>query len=159
MTLLYVDASAWVKRYFQEAGSGWINRQFEQGIPMGASTLGLIEVTATCARKRTAGAIDAGGFEQIVSDLLDDWDGLFQVDLTPEVVEQSLQVARSCALRGADCAQLASAIILKAQLGLEAGGFALVTSDHELKAAALKSGLRVVDPQEEESKTSGHPTP
>ena len=118
MTLFYVDASAWVKRYFQEAGSEWINRQFEHGVPMGASTLGLIEVTATCARKRTASAIDAGDFQRIVSDLLDDWEGLFQVNLTPEVVEQSLQVARICALRGADCAQLASAIVLKEQLAL-----------------------------------------
>ena len=57
---------------------------------MGASTLGLIEVTATCARKRTAGAIDAGRFQQIEIDLLEDWKGLFQVDLTPDIVERSL---------------------------------------------------------------------
>ena len=149
MTLFYVDASAWVKRYFQEAGSEWINQQFEQGILMGASTLGLIEVTATCARKRTAGAIDAGRFQQIEIDLLEDWKGLFQVDLTPDIVERSLDVARTHALRGADCAQLASAIFFKEQLALEAGEFALVTSDQELKSAALKAGLAVVDPQEQ----------
>jgi predicted nucleic acid-binding protein len=150
MTLFYVDASAWVKRYFQEAGSEWINQQFEQGILMGASMLGLIEVTATCARKRTAGAIDAGRFQQIEIDLLEDWKGLFQVDLTPDIVERSLDVARTHALRGADCAQLASAIFFKEQLAFEAGEFALVTSDQELKSAALKAGgLAVVDPQEQ----------
>ncbi len=83
MRLFYIDASAWVKRYFQEAGSTWINQQFEQGSLMGASTLGLIEVAATCARKRTAGAIDVARFQQIEIDLRDDWNGLFQVGLTP----------------------------------------------------------------------------
>ena len=116
MTLLIVDASAWVKRYSQEAGSGRINQQFDQGILMGASTLGLIEVTATCARKRTAGAIDTARFQQIETDLLNDWTGLFQVDLAPVVIERSLDVARTHALRGADCVQLASAIIFREQI-------------------------------------------
>jgi len=159
MTLYYVDASAWVKRYFQEAGSGWINQQFEQGILMGASTLGLIEVTATCARKRTAGAIDAARYQQIEIDLLDDWNGLFQVGLTPEIVEGSLDVARTHALRGADSVQLASAIFFKEQLGPGVIEFALVASDQELKSAALKAGLTVIDPPEEEAKRSAHPTP
>jgi predicted nucleic acid-binding protein len=141
MTLFYIDASAWVKRHFQEVGSGWVNRQFEQGMLMGASTLGLIEVAAACARKRTAGAIDAGRFQQI------------------ETVERSLEVVRTCALRGADCTHLASAVILKERLAIQTSEFALVTSDQELKAAALKTGLNVVDPLEEERNTSAHPTP
>jgi len=159
MTLFYIDASAWVKRHFQEVGSGWVNRQFEQGMLMGASTLGLIEVAATCARKRTAGAIDAGRFQQIEIDLLDDWEGMFQVGLTAETVERSLEVVRTCALRGADCTHLASAVILKERLAIQTSEFALVTSDQELKAAALKTGLNVVDPLEEERNTSAHPTP
>lgn len=149
MTLLYIDASAWVKRYFEEAGSGWINQQFDQGILMGASTLGLIEIAATCARKRTAGAIDAARFQQIETDLLDDWKGLFQVDLAPEVIEQSLDVARTHALRGADCAHLASAIVFREQFALTGVDFSFVASDQELKAAALKAGFTVIDPQEE----------
>ena len=159
MRLFYLDASAWVKRYFHEAGSTWVNQQFEHGSLMGASTLGLIEVTATCARKRTAGAIDAARFQQIEIDLLDDWNGLFQVGLSPEVVHRSLDVARTHALRGADCAQLAAAMAFREQLALGAVEFALVASDQELNAAAVKAGLIVVDPQVEEAKRSSHPTP
>ena len=29
MTLLYLDSSAWLKRYFQEPGSAWMMRRFE----------------------------------------------------------------------------------------------------------------------------------
>jgi predicted nucleic acid-binding protein len=158
MTLLYLDASAWVKRHFQEDGSDWVNQQFEKGMLMGASTLGLIEVAATCARKRAAGAIDATRFQQIELDLLDDWEGMFQVDLTAETVERSLEVARTRALRGSDCTHLASAVILKELLAIHASKFAMVTSDRELKAAALKTGLTVFDPQEEQAKAS-NPAP
>jgi uncharacterized protein len=149
MMLFYLDSSAWVKRYFQELGSAWINLQFEQGILLGGSTVGLIEVTATFARKRTAGAIDAVRSRQIETDLLDDWNGLFQMELTPDVVERSLELARIWALRGADCIHLASAVILKEKLAVDADAFAFVTSDLELKAAALKAGLTVLDPQEQ----------
>ena len=93
--LFYLDSSAWVKRYFRERGSGWINQEFAHEILLGGSTLGLIEVTATCARKRTAGAIDAVRFQQIEDDLLDDWSGFFQMELTPEVVERSLELGAS----------------------------------------------------------------
>ena len=86
----YLDSSAWVKRDFQKMGSGWMNRLFEVGTPLGGSTLGSIEVTATFARKRTAGEIDAGRFRQIETAPLDDCDGVFQMELTPDVVERSL---------------------------------------------------------------------
>jgi rRNA-processing protein FCF1 len=44
---------------------------------------------------------------------------------------------------------LASALQLRDDLGIGTGEFALATSDQELKAAALKAGLAVVDLQEE----------
>jgi rRNA-processing protein FCF1 len=41
-------------------------------------------------------------------------------------------------------------------LAIDAGEFALVTSDQELKSAAMKAGLAVVDPQEQ-GETTAHP--
>jgi predicted nucleic acid-binding protein len=160
MMLCYLDSSAWVKRYFRELGSGWINQEFAHGTLLGSSTLGLIEVTATCARKRAAGAIDAVRFQQIEAGLLDDWSGFFQVELTQDVLDRSLELAGIWALRGADSVHLASALILKAELAIEANEFAFVTSDLELKAAALKAGLAVLDPQEQgESTKPAAPAP
>ena len=51
--LYYLDSSAWVKRYFNEAGREWVNGLFEQHEVLGCSPLGLIEVGSTMARKRT----------------------------------------------------------------------------------------------------------
>jgi hypothetical protein len=53
------------------------------------------------------------------------------------------------ALRGSDSVHLASALQLRDDLRIDAGEFVLVTSDQELKAAALKAGLAVLDPQEQ----------
>jgi len=40
-------------------------------------------------------------------------------------------------------------VILKEKLALDADAITFVTSDQELKAAALEVGLAVVDPQEQ----------
>jgi hypothetical protein len=44
---------------------------------------------------------------------------------------------------------LASALILKEELELEAQEFAFITSDQELKAAAAQAGLLVIDPHQQ----------
>ena len=149
MMLHYLDSSAWVKRYFEEGGSDWIDGPFEEDHLLSCSTLGLIEVRATAARKCAAGAIDAAGFAETKRWLLDEWGGFLWVGLAPEVVERSLAVASAFALRGSDSVHLASALQLRDDLAIDAGEFALVTSDQELKSAAMKAGLAVVDPQEQ----------
>jgi hypothetical protein len=95
--------------------------------------------------------------QQIEADVVNDWNGFFQMELTSDVVERSLELARIYALLGADCVQLASAVILKEKLELESDEFTFITSDLELKAAALRSGLMVLDPQEQ-AENSAHPT-
>ena len=60
--LYYLDSSAWVKRYFDEAGSEGVNDLFEQFQLLGCSPLGLIEVGSTMARKRNAGEVKAEEF-------------------------------------------------------------------------------------------------
>lgn len=122
MTLYYLDASAWVKRYFEEPGSGWVQNLFQEEHLLSCSALGLIEVNAT-------GRLSRG------------W-------LTPEVVERSLKLGDAFALRGSDCVHLATALALKGDLGIDGSEFTFVTSDQELKEAAHKAGLLVVDPQD-----------
>ena len=72
------------------------------GTALGGSALGLIEVIATCARKRDADGIDAGLYQKTSDRVLDDWSRFFQIELTPDGVEQSLMIASNYALRGAD---------------------------------------------------------
>ena len=61
--LYYLDSSAWVKRYFNEAGSGRVNHLFAQHETLGCSPLGIVEVGSTMARKRAAGEVGPEEFE------------------------------------------------------------------------------------------------
>ena len=120
---------------------------FERNNLLSACTLGLIEVNATAARKRSAGNIDQTRFQQTKSRLLEDWGRLLWVELTPDVRETALQVAETYALRGADSVHLASALLLQAQLGIGTHDFNFVSSDQELNVAARAAGLSVIDPE------------
>ncbi len=62
MIIYYLDASAWVKRYVQEAGTDWILELFGKRPAFASASLGYIEVSATLARKRRAGEIDEARF-------------------------------------------------------------------------------------------------
>ena len=158
MMVYYLDSSAWVKRYFNELGSDWVDGLFEGDPLLSCSTLGLIEVAATAARKCAAGAIDAAGFTDTKDWLLDEWGSFLWVGLMPEVVERSLKIAGAFALRGSDSVHLASALQLRDDLGIAANEFTFVTSDLELKSSALKAGLAVLDPQEQGEMSAGPTT-
>ena len=57
MNLYYLDSSALVKRYYREEGTEFIQRLFDVGSLFVTSSLAIVEVVATLARKRKAGAI------------------------------------------------------------------------------------------------------
>jgi predicted nucleic acid-binding protein len=146
--LYYLDSSAWVKRYFDEARSQ-VRNLFVQHDMLSCSPLGLIEVGSTLARKRAAGEIRPAEFGPKRTSLLQGWRRFLQMEQTPAVVQRALDAGDAYGLRGADSVHLASALILKEALDLDSQEFAFVTSDLELKTAALKAGLAVLDPQEQ----------
>ena len=81
MIFYYLDASAWVKRYYSELGTRWVQELFAQNPTIACASLGLIEVTATLARKRKAREIDPLPFEQKVQELEEDWGSFIQIAL------------------------------------------------------------------------------
>lgn len=154
MIFYYLDASAWVKRYYRETGTDWIQNLFAQNPTVACATLGVVEVIATLARKRKAVEINLELFEQKAQELDDDWSRFVQVQLTTEVVDLARQSAHALALRGADAIHLASANLLKGRLG-ENDQLILVASDDELLNAAQSSGLAVLDPNKPETRFPG----
>lgn len=156
MIFYYLDASAWVKRYYHETGTAWVQDLFAQNPTLACASLGLIEVMATLARKQKAGEIDLSLFEQKTHELEEDWKNFIQVQLTVEAVNLAKKLAKELALRGADAIHLASALLLQKQLAEDAEDaeeddrLILVTSDRELKEAAQSSDLVVIDPDEQD---------
>jgi predicted nucleic acid-binding protein len=154
--LYYLDSSAWVKRYFEEAGSEVVDGLFSQSETLGCSPLGLVEVGSAMARKRTAGSVSVGEFEARRASLLKDWHHFLRSEPSPSIMQRAFDLTDACSLRGADAVHLASALALKEELDLGFDEFTFVASDAELKAAAVKVGLMVIDPQDE---ASAHPSP
>jgi predicted nucleic acid-binding protein len=145
----YLDASAWVKRYYQETGTAWVQELFARNPALACAALGLVEVMATLARKKKAGEIAVAGFAQKTQELEADWEDFIQVQTTAEVTERAKTLAKEMALRGADAVHLASALILQDRF-TEEDSLIFVTSDKELKEAAQQSGLTTIDPHERE---------
>ncbi len=153
MIVYYLAASAWVKRYYQEIGTSWLQDLFAQNPTFACATLGVIEVTATLARKGKAGQLTSTALAQKIQELETDWQYFIQIQLTEAVVDQAKKFATHLALRGADSIHLAAAIQLKTLLDPD-DQLILVSSDQELLVAGQRSGLSTLDPSEEETNPS-----
>jgi len=152
MTLYYLDASAWVKRYRREMGSTWLAGFLTRGHPVASSALGVVEVTATLARQRKAGQLSADAFRQACDEIDDDWAEMIRVAMTDAVVDRSRAVARSLATQGADSIHLATAQLLADGLTVHGSKLVMVSSDDDLLAASEASGTPILNPVEEEAK-------
>jgi len=104
---------------------------------------------ATLARKHKAEEIDSVTFEQKAQELEEDWESFVQIRFATELVHRAKEVAKQQALRGADAIHLASALLLESRFVETDDRLIFVASDHELKKAALSSGLEVIDPEEQ----------
>lgn len=145
MTLYYLDASAWVKRYYQEPGTQATQALFVEGAILACVSLGFIEVLATLSRKAKAGQIDVEQLRQKQHEVSADWEQFIQVQLSDEVLSEAVKLTVELALRGADGIHLASAVILQKSLS-ELDDFQLVTCDRELLAAAKQIGMVTFNP-------------
>ncbi|MBM4035581.1 MAG: type II toxin-antitoxin system VapC family toxin [Planctomycetes bacterium] len=148
MKVYYLDASAWVKRYYHEAGSAWVCNLFQQVTPLASCSLGFIEVVATLARKAKARELRQAELVRRLRESEADWADLVQVHLTPRVLELARDAAKTYSLRGADAVHLGSALAIRASLPGQDDQVVVVASDTELKEAAIASGLSVLDPED-----------
>jgi len=147
--IYYLDASAWVKRYYQEVGTQWVQGLFIRGETIACASLGIIEVMATLSRKRKAREIALSQFKLKAQELEDDWKRFIQIQMTSEIVDNAKELTKKLVLRGSDAVHLSSALLLQ-KLFLEEGDrLIVVTSDCELKEAAEYSGICVIDPVEQ----------
>jgi predicted nucleic acid-binding protein len=145
LKIYYLDASAWVKRYYQEAGTAIVQSLFDNNSVLACSSLGVVEVSATLARKRKSAQITQANFLQMHGELLVDWRFFIQVQFSNEVQAESLNLTTMFSLRGADAVHLASAKVLERYLD-SSDQYIFVSSDQELTLTASEVGLVVIDP-------------
>lgn len=143
----YLDASAAVKAYSEEAGADRVEEVLNGDAGVYLSRVGIVEVVAAIFGKTRTGEM---GYEDAVSaagEFTDDLDIYRIIEVSASTTERAMEIARIHRLRAYDCLQLATAVLLQEQrviAGLEALTF--MSSDGELNAAAENEGLMVEDP-------------
>ncbi|MBN1661728.1 MAG: type II toxin-antitoxin system VapC family toxin [Anaerolineae bacterium] len=151
MTDYYLDASALVKRYADEAGSDWVRWITE---PEAGNTILLAEVTlvevaaALAAKQRASGGIALEERDRALSRFLQDCDeGFLILPVDRLVIDRAVELTQSHRLRGYDAIQLASALVaadLVASQNLSLPRF--VASDGDLLSAAAVEHLPSENP-------------
>ncbi len=139
--ILFLDTSALIKIYIAEPGSVAIQRRVSGGV-VALSQLTYAETHATFARRRREDLLTAAEHQLLIGRFESDWETVFRVPVSNEVLAFVPDLCKRHPLRGADALQLAAALLLRDQ-GVQVH---FATSDRRLLAAAAAEGLTVFDP-------------
>jgi hypothetical protein len=151
VTIHFLDTSAWAKRYVKEPGTDWLRAWHASDPVISVSSVGVVEVLSTLARRQTHGDLDPTTFRRLYASALKDATGFITIALGPDVLEIAIALPMTTPLRGADTIQLASLLHI-ARLADTDEEVVLVSADRELNGAAVDSGFAVIDPVGEEQR-------
>lgn len=138
----YMDASAVVKLYIEEAGSERIREiVFSESNNVFISKITAAEVVAAFSRRQRMKDITEENYGEVFADFLLDYERLFaKSEVTDSVIAIAIELTRRQFLRGYDSVQLASAITLNTEIN---EGLTFISADVELNNAAKTEGLAV----------------
>lgn len=151
MTEYYLDASALVKRYADEAGSVWIrqitNREAQHTILLAEMTLAEV-AAALAAKHRAPGGITEDQRDRAMSRFLQDCDEHFLLlPVDRQVIDRAVMLTQNHRLRGYDAVQLATALVASDTLQQQnVSAPIFVASDDDLLAAATAERLLIENP-------------
>lgn len=137
--IVYVDASALVKRYVTEVGSADANAVIAGAAAVATSLVTRAEVAAALARAVRVGVLDDVGGRRAQRRFSREWPNIMRVPVTEALVARAETTAWAHGLRGYDAVQLASALTWQEAVGEE---IVLATFDRQLWEIAPQAGLR-----------------
>lgn len=137
--IVYLDASALVKRYLAEAGSSEVNRLIADSAAIGTSLISRAEVAAAIARSVRAGGILRPAGEKALQALSAQWVDVMALPVTAPLVARASELAWAYGLRGYDAIHLSSALFWQEDLGELV---VVATFDRELGEAAKQAGMQ-----------------
>ncbi len=155
--MLYLDASALIKRYFKEKGSRALNARFERGETIYTSLLSFGEVHAALARAYRMKEINLGELIRLREAFEGDWlFGLSALDVNLHAMTALPKLVEQYPLKAGDAIHLSTAFWLKDTIRLRTRGaragesIEFGVADRSLGLIAQKCGLRVFNPEDED---------
>lgn len=136
--ILYLDASALVKRYVEEQGTPEVARAIRTAGIVGTSIITRAEIAAAFSKAVRVGALHPDGANLARAKFHRDWPSLIRIQTTEALIAYADELAWDLGLRAYDAVQLASASLWRDTLEEEV---ALATFDRRLWEAAAHQGL------------------
>lgn len=137
--IVYIDASALVRRYVAERASDEVIDLTSQAEIVATSVVSRAELAAAFARAARLGAPDRDRATQAQRQFSREWPEYARVPVTEALVARAERLAWDYELRGYDAVQLASALIWQESIGEDV---MLATFDRQLWGAAPRAGLQ-----------------
>ena len=136
--ILYLDASALVKRYVAELGSTEMNEAITEADVVGTVVISRAEVAAALAKSVRMRLLSLEDASASLHAFRNEWLDLVRVQVTEMVVTRADALAWEYHLRGYDAVQLAAASIWQEAMGALV---TMATFDQQLWQAAKRVGL------------------
>lgn len=136
--ILYLDASALVKRYVAESGSADVAAAITAARLLATAVISRTEVTAALAKAVRLKFATRQAAAAALADFEADWPDLIRLEVGEAAVARAASVAWQQGLRGYDAVHLASALQWQEALGEPV---TVATYDRELWRGARTSGL------------------
>ena len=138
--IVYLDASALVKRYVAERGSRETSELSAKADVVATSMVSRAEVAAALAKAVRLGIVAADNGRKAQRAFASQWPDIAKVPVTEALVSRAEALAWDFALRGYDAVQLSSALTWQESVGAE---ITLATFDRQLWSAGKKTGVHV----------------
>jgi predicted nucleic acid-binding protein len=131
--ILFLDASALVKRYIQEKGSQDVKAWIEAADMVVTGLISRVEIAAAIARAGRMKLITADGSLVALRQFRSEWESFYRLPITENTVARGDSLAVEHDLRGFDATHLACALIWQETLGMPV---TLASFDSQLIEAA-----------------------
>lgn len=136
--IAYLDTSALVKLYVQEAGANKVRQTVDRAAQVGTSRVTYVEARAAFSRRYRERGLGSASYREVVHLFDRDWEAYVRIELTEPLVKLAGDYTEEHALRAYDAIQLASAVSLQQATN---GSVAFLAADRHLIVAAEKEGL------------------
>ncbi len=130
---LFVDSSAFAKRYIWEAGSDVVDELLQGASRLALCTILVPEIISGLNRRRREQILSNSDYRKIKKQLLEDVYDAIVLQVTPAVIASSVRLLETNVLRAMDALHVACALEWQAEL--------FVTADKRQLKAARNAGL------------------
>jgi predicted nucleic acid-binding protein len=136
--ILYLDASALVKRYVAERGSQEVVRWMGEAEAVGTASISRTEVAAALAKAARMGILTRGDAESAHEVFREQWPVFIRLPVTEALLERAADLTWDYGLRAYDSVQLGAAMAWREVLDVE---IAFASFDRNLWTASSRAGL------------------